>query len=208
MKKITAVLIFTLISLCFATSVDAQRIRFGIKGGVNFSKSNLKEIANTNFSESYTGFNAGVMLNLKLILGFSIQPELIYTQTGMKYIDATNPLFGDVTTTIIHGTIELPINIQWGIKLGPVRPYIQATPYIGYALRDKIDIAGSSFRIDGADKFQYGMGLGFGIDIWKFQIAYRYKWDLNSLDKDGLIEGLPIGDAKIQSSEITLGFFF
>lgn len=206
MKKISTIFILAVASLCFMTSASAQTIRFGIKGGVNLSGSNVKNVVNTGLSETYTGFNAGIALNIKLILGFSIQPELVYSQTGMKFNEETLPSIADITTIVTHGTIELPVNIQWGIKLGPVRPYIQASPYIAYSVLDRIKIVGSIEDIQDVNKFQYGMGLGFGIDIWKFQLSYKYKWDLNSFSRNEFIEGM--GKTKIRGSEINLVFFF
>lgn len=205
MKKIRTLLVIAIVSACFITSINAQTIRFGIKGGVTLSGANLKSVVDAGESQTYTGFNAGIALNVKLILGFSIQPELVYTQTGMKFgLTDDHPSASNVVVS--HGMIELPLNVQWGIKLGPVRPYIQASPYIGYSVLNKMDIGGSVMDMVDSDKFQYGMSLGGGIDIWKFQISYRYKWNLNSLEWSDIVEG--VEKTKIRGSEINLTFFF
>lgn len=213
MSKIGILFMTAVVSLFFTASANAQIVRFGLKGGVNLSGTNLEKSADIDISESYTGFNAGIVLNVKLILGFSLQPELIFTTTGMR-IELNEDILPtkgddvDAPTTLSHSAIELPINIQWGIRLGPIRPYVQISPYIGYSTTEGVTIGGGTKNTIDRDKLQYGMGVGGGIDIWKFQMSYRYKWDINSLDKNTTFKDLEIGTGKVRSSEISLTFFF
>ena len=62
-----------------------------------------------------------------------------------------------------------------------------------------------------------GIGVGFGLDVWKFQLSCRYKWDLgNIMNFDGKSFGDVAGEAlstmkdesKMSGVELSLAFFF
>ena len=126
MKKfLCAIAVVSAIFIASAGNASAQIGHFGVVGGMTFSKANFDEVKNMN----YTGFHAGVTYQLNLPLGFSIQPELLYQQRGTKYNDATR---GAGRTAV--GFIELPVNVQWGPDLVLFRPYIELSPYVGYAV--------------------------------------------------------------------------
>ena len=63
------------------------------------------------------------------------------------------------------------------------------TPYIGCGLNNRMDA-----YIDGIlpsvqvknewselNRFEYGLGVGVGIEVWKFQVIGRYNWNFGSL---------------------------
>lgn len=210
MKKLCALLVITLISLSFLTSASAQRVRFGIKGGVNLPETNFGKIIDGGFSQQHAGFNAGILLNVKLILGFSIQPELVYSQMKMNVVlSEMNPLtLSESVANRATKTIELPLNVQWGIKLGPIRPYAQISPYVGYTISDELAVGESSKNIMACEKIQLGVGLGFGIDIWKFQLSYRYKWKIKDYENNIADQYLGAGKGKILDSEISIALLF
>ena len=148
--------------------------QFGIKGGLNFNSLediNLKGVKDFDIGNS-TGFNVGILYKTKIpLIGLTIQPELIYSQTNSSInteIAGWSNLNGDLKI----GTLMLPVGLQWGIDLMLFRPFIQVVPYIGCTLNSKLDIGNTSLKMD-TDKFQYGIGVGAGIDIWKLQVSGR-----------------------------------
>jgi hypothetical protein len=154
--------------------------QFGIKGGLNFNSLediNLKGVKDFDIGNS-TGFNVGILYKTKIpLVGLTIQPELIYSQTNSSInteIAGLSNLNGDLKI----GTLMLPVGLQWGIDLMLFRPFIQAVPYIGYTVNTQNKITNLNWNVD---KFKYGVGLGAGLDIWKLQISGRYNWDLGDV---------------------------
>lgn len=167
MKRILTVLL----SLLVVCSVHSYaQVRFGVTGGMNFSTSKFKELD----VKAKTGWNAGLTCLVDLPLGLSLQPSLVYTQKN-----------ANVTETIAQnmGFVELPVSLQWGPDLLLFRPFVDFTPYIGYAVTNKTygDIKFSSSSWKDKERFEYGVGIGGGINVWKLQFIARYNWNFGSL---------------------------
>ena len=162
MKKLALILSVLLIS---ALSLKAQS-GFGIKAGMNFNSMSDLEFKDMKESISRkTGFHAGVLYKIDLPVGFAIQPELLYVQKGGA-IGA-----GDFK---MH-YLQLPVNIQWGIDLVLFRPFIMVSPFLGYQISKESNIRGLKWD---SEKLGYGVGLGAGLDVWRFQLSGKYNWDL------------------------------
>lgn len=128
MKKI-----FILALGLFVTGLTAQAqstdkaIRFGVKGGVNFSNI-IKDNGNNDFDAEYlTGFNAGVTLDIKLVENVAFTPELLYSTKGYKLTSG----FGDFTQTthFIDVPILASIRLTQGLNLvaGPQVSFLMST---------------------------------------------------------------------------------
>lgn len=221
MKKILSFLTVCAVAMSISFTSNAQ-IKFGIKGGLNLTNLTGDPVADIKDALStYTGFNVGVALNVGLPFGFAIQPEVLYNQTGMKFKESL-PLFGDISALISVGAIQVPVGIQWGVELGPIRPYIQAVPYISFPVSHvaKVETGGavekSKLANDIFSSFDYGVGVGAGVDLWKLQASVRYNWALGSFVKTDQSNAQEvIGDlvdemsgAKLSGLEISLALFF
>ena len=171
--------------------------QFGVKGGLNFNSfEDVKINKETDFKtvfERKTGYHVGILYKVKIpLIGLAIQPELLYSQTNSSFTyTGENNLSSQYDPTIGKnaGTIkgdmklsylQLPVSVQWGIDLMLFRPFVQVVPYIGYSLGSQLDTEyTNSFEV--TDKFQYGIGVGAGLDIWKLQVSGRYNWDLGNV---------------------------
>lgn len=208
MKKILALLVLASTMLFAAHNASAQIGHFGVKGGLTFSKASMDEIKSLN----YTGFHAGVTYQLNLPLGFSIQPELVYQQRGARIKGSgIVPLEGKMSM----GFIELPVSVQWGPDLVLFRPYVELVPYIGYAVTNKATAGNLILKNqwNGVNRFEYGLGLGVGIEIWKFQLSGRYCWSFGNVAS---MKGVELPDsiyeafdnAKFGGFQLSLAFLF
>lgn len=180
MKKYLVIMLVSVMMMAGALSSVAQS-RYGVIGGMTFSTSKFKEINRA----SMTQWHAGLTYKLDLPLGFSVQPSLVYHVKGAKLNvpQAGDP--GQVSDFNIRmGFVELPVSLQWGPDLLVFRPFLDVTPYIGYALNNQLSGAGLSSQTNswtGLNRFEYGLGVGIGLELWRFQVIGRYNWSFGSL---------------------------
>lgn len=206
---IVAALIVAGVSSSFAQS------GFGVRAGMNFSSANVKDINNG----SYTGLQIGVAYNLDLPLGFSVQPALQYNLKGANLGFESGLLNKEVTTeTLSIGYLELMASLQWGLDLIVFRPFIDLSPFVGYAVNGSFADA-DLWSEDGLNfnRFEYGLGLGLGFDIWRFQLIGRYNWNFGSLSKAKDMHDAGLGVAEVYNTvknanfggfTLSLAYFF
>ena len=201
MKK----LILALSALLLAVSANAQ---LGIVAGVTSTKTNLdeayKDIAETMNVDQY---HAGLVYNLNLPLGLSLQPGVVYNMKGQSLASNIKDLKGDkhdVTINTKTGYLEIPVRVAWGIDLGLFKPYVFAEPYLGYAINTETtteikdaaaaEILNSTMGTqlesknewDARNRLEYGVGLGAGVRLLKFaSLSVKYFWEFGNLYKEG-----------------------
>ncbi len=187
MKKsflLTAVMLIIL--SVSAAKADAQS-RYGVIGGFSFSHA-----SDINNRGSMTKYSAGVTYQLKLPLGFSVQPSLIYHVKGTR----PGEIQGEpgVNMDITAGYLELPVSFQWGPDLLLFRPFLDVTPFIGVGINNHISGSATGKTLldernlwgrNGIARMEYGLGLGVGIEVWRFQVIGRYNWNFGPLYKGG-----------------------
>ena len=184
MKKLIAICAIAILSMAFAYTADAGR--FGVKAGVNVTNLDLKAGI-----PPVLGYSAGLTWQWNLPLGFAIQPDLLYHVKASRLSEINSETFG-------MGYVELPVNLQWGLRFAQdnVRVFAQASPFIGYAIAQSGEInpiRTGNAEIDGVlsssgldkwaniNRFSYGAGLGLGVQLWALQITAQYTWNLGQL---------------------------
>ena len=188
MKKFIVAAALSVMSLCFADRISAGN--FGILAGANFYTKNVKEIN----SQNMTKWHAGVTYKMNLPLGFHLQPSLLYNVKNMN----------SYAENLSVGYLELMASVQWGVDLILFRPFIDVSPFVGYGLNSWGDF--TSLWSSGSDKFEYGVGLGGGLDIWRFQLTARYNWSFGMLNKG--FGSDTIRNADFGGVTLTVAYFF
>lgn len=186
MKRFFMVAFVSLVTLFCSVGAAAQN-RFVVSGGLNFSTSNVKDIS----KETMTQYHAGIGYKWDWVLGFSFQPSLLYSVKGAAVGDDISNVDFSV------GYLEFMPSLQWGPDLLLFRPYVDLSPYVGYGLNTKASLP--EFK-DALKKFEYGMGLGFGLEIWRLQVVARYNWNF------GTIASSVKGEGVLNSSSIQEAF--
>ncbi len=212
MKRILRSMILVAVIAMFAMPAKSYAgdkiLQLGVKAGLNFTGMNdMKDMEfSTDFLKSYTGFNAGVVLRINLPLGFELQPELLYYQSG---ITMKSDLL-DAKANFMEGSLRVPINLQWGIQVWKIKPYVLVSPFIGCSLfqltNGELGDMVENFETapENIERMQYGIGVGAGINIWKFQVGFKWNWNLNNLQKEGSV----LQDKKFNGGELHLAFIF
>ena len=200
--------LFAVALMCAAfllSAAQAHAIKYGVVAGATFSS--MQNIENS----SKTGWNLGATAQFKLPLGFSVQPSLIYNSKAAGF-DASL-VSGDINV----GYLELPVSVQWGPDLLIFRPFLDITPYVGYALTSKVSmdtlLTQSEWKTSNLQRLEYGLGLGGGLEVWRFQILCRYNWNFGPLVGDEGTLGLPQVEEALKNKNfggvtLSLAFMF
>jgi hypothetical protein len=186
LKIIMALLLLTSISqISFSqTSSDSSKLKFGLKGGVNFSNLYTQNVETNNV---LTGFNAGVFVKLPLTESLAIQPELLYTTKGAKL--TYNNYFVNGTAKFNLNYIELPVLLVVNLT---ENFNFHAGVYVAYLVDGKAtnDSQGTLFDIqnnlknEDYNKFDTGLAIGVGYDADKIRFGVRYNYGLQKVGKE------------------------
>ncbi len=208
-----SVLIFLMALPLAAQEKDkkASFFKFGVKGGIDFISLDKFEVGAIPESVStYTGFTAGVAFSFDLpVQGMTLQPELNYVSKGARIKG------GSGTTNLRLDYIELPVNLQVGLDLILMRPYLMLSPYIGYAVYREPEYISWEYL----KHFEYGIGIGGGVDVWRLQLQVKYNWNIGgmvrslegssgsiTIDSESRLQ--TIKESNLRGLEVNLVFFF
>lgn len=191
------------IALCFSVAANAQG-SFGVKAGLNFNKlSDISKSVKASWN-AQTGFHAGLAYQYKMPFGLSFQPELLYSRTRTRFEgEVSSHSYFDLSLDYL----TLPVNVQFGFNILFLRPFVFAAPYISYSLAAN----GSLFDDDqwkDRNRFDYGLGLGIGLEIWKLQITGKYNWGFGNPLNGISSKDWKIDDSHVKGFELSAAFLF
>jgi len=208
MKKV----FLLLVSIFVLSGLAANAQHFIVKLGYDYANVSVdKNVTVADIKAGRSGWLAGVAYQSEISNGFSIQPELLFRNTGFKITDLTD---------LRLGYLEIPLNVQWGPDLLIARPYLFGGPFVGVRVRDVFRGPESDVSpdiraqiVESLKRLEWGVGVGIGVEIFKFQIAGKYNWDFGKLsnlemsqfDKNNIsktISGAP------RTFELTVGLKF
>ncbi len=157
MKKIVSVLMVA-VALMMAAPAQAQLVKFGLKGGMNFSELDFDAKTIGEVKDNSTGFFIGPMAEVTLpIIGLGVDGALMYSQRGSDELKEQG--------------IEIPVNLKYTIGLGSVLGfYLAAGPDFFFNFKD-VDWE----NVD-AKKTQVAINLGAGLKLLrKLQVGVNYQ---------------------------------
>ena len=133
MKKI----LFVVALLAATMTVQAQGLKFGIKGGLNLTKMTFSKDVYS--SDNQAGFYLGPTLKLSLPLGFCVDAAALYDQRSAKVeSDNLTGVQGTGDEKIKQKSIQIPINARYNIGLGSEAGiYLAVGPQFGFPVGDK-----------------------------------------------------------------------
>lgn len=160
-----------IVALAFISVTVFSQAKFGIKGGVNYNYAgNITEVAHatgggftdiTHGAKNKAGFHLGLWSRFSLI-GFSLRPELVYTEIKTQY---------DINTNSSLKTKKIDIPVLFDKKLGPL--HIFAGPSFQYILSS--DFKTSDIGQTDFNKFTLGTQLGLGLEFGNLGIDARWE---------------------------------
>jgi hypothetical protein len=187
MKKtiLVAVVVFAM-----SNAAQAQLVKFGIKGGVNYANQNGSSITvnSTNYDTSaITSYHAGLIAELKLTDGFSIQPELLYSTQGATYKNAVDEFKNELGYLSIPVMARFHFNKTVSLDLGPQTSFL---------LSERKNV-----NFNDSESFEFGVAGGLTLNVTKhIFLQGRYLLGLTEASKE----------AKVKNSalQVSAGFTF
>ena len=157
MKKVLSILMVA-VALMMAIPAQAQLVKFGVKGGLDFTKLDTGLKAFDEVAESSTGFFIGPMAEVTLpIIGLGVDGAVMFAQRGKDEVKQQG--------------IEIPVNLKYTIGLGSMFGiYLAAGPDFFFNLKD-VDVKNLE-----AKKTQVALNLGVGLKLLrKLQAGVTYQ---------------------------------
>jgi opacity protein-like surface antigen len=175
MKK---TILFTVLLVAISMNMQAQLVKFGIKGGVNYANQNGSDITvnGDNYqTDAITSYHAGLIAEIKLVDSFSIQPELLYSTQGASYKNATEEFRNELGYLSIPVLAKINLNKFVSLELGPQASFL---------LSER-----NNFDVKDANTFDFAVVGGLGLNITKnLFIQGRYGLGLTDASKDAEVK--------------------
>ena len=189
----------------------AQKIGGGVKGGVTFG--DIPEVTGQFDDEGVDtsqriGFVAGGFLTFNFGGGFMLQPEVLYTQKGVK-LDTRVDEFGS-NFKIRVDYLEVPVLAR--LTFGKVlRGYVFGGPSMNFRMsaKSEIDVLGEKEEEDiseDVERFEFAVVFGGGIEIGP--VLFEGRWSEGLTDIAIVEAGDPAADLKTRTMMFLLGLRF
>jgi hypothetical protein len=183
MKK---VILLAFIAVLSVVSANAQ-VKFGVTAGLNTSSVTGDYTEDVKYK---AGFQVGALLDYSISEKFSIIPELLFTQRGVKGEEPEGNL--TITSTINMNYLQIPINAAYKFDVAPdSKVLVFAGPYLGYALSGKAKFGPISQDIEFGSKkgevnpLDFGLNVGAGYQYSKIFFKLQYNLGLSNLGNVG-----------------------
>ncbi len=192
-KIIGSLFIAAILIVGTTTNSKAQVLpKFGIKGGLNYATLN-----NIDDVEYRPGLLIGGFAEFKVPASpMSIQPEVLYAQYGSD-IEGSDASFK-------LNYIQVPVLMKFGFETPAATPNVYFGPYANFLINSEIANDTGSFNLEENTKNStFGVIIGAGVDVSKFQFGVRYTAGLTNVADDNFSD-----EAKNGAFGITVGVSF
>lgn len=202
MKKILNI---TALFIFMGIAVQAQDIRFGLKGGANISSYLLDE-NQARDSKGQWGYQVGLVTEITFSEYFALQPEILYVNRGAEY---------DVAGVNVEEDLHY-IDIPMLLKFKPI-PIVNlyAGPQVSFLINGKYEYGdeGVTYEFDDRDDFKsidFGLAVGAGAELGPMFLDVRYSLGLNNALEDREIKDVVLEDedARNNGVQISVGLLF
>ncbi len=180
MKKITSLLVFVFM-MVLVTESHSQT--FGIKGGLNIANLTYSGDGTTASVKSIMGIQVGPVADFKLQENLSFNTGLLFSIKGAK-TEGTD----GITETLDY--LVVPLNLAYKFPINnDAKFFLQAGPYIGYALsgKDKYSDGTDDIKFGekgGMKRGDFGIGVGAGLEFGAIVASLNYELGLSNMLDD------------------------
>ncbi|MGD2216133.1 MAG: porin family protein, partial [Gemmatimonadales bacterium] len=118
MKRLTIAMLAA--SLTLATPAQAQRLHYGLRGGVNIAAADAKGSVFTGDTGTQTGYHLGLIGLVDISSWFALQTEVLYSKKGFSEGDASVAIDLTYFEIPVLAVIKLPLPMSPRLFSGPV----------------------------------------------------------------------------------------
>ena len=191
-------------AVAMAMPSQAQ-VKFGLKGGLNLTSISTSGSVSENLKNK-EGFHIGPTVKIGIpVVGLSFDASALYDQRSAKVSNGT------AESTIKSQSLQVPINIRYGVGLGSVANlFAFAGPQFGFNLGDKNQKILNQAANWTLKSSNLSANVGIGATILNHvQITANYNF---ALGKTGEVEFLDAAkkawDGKTNSWQVSAAYFF
>jgi len=196
MKKLVLVLLVFLGSL----SAYAQKIGFGLKGGLSSTQVNF-EGDQLVPSDAQLGYHLGVFARFGGI-GFFVQPEVLFTQTSGKFKLELPPL-SSVSPTLYEAKFNrLDVPVMAGFRLLKIIR-VMAGPIASFNIDSALENAGKTVQNIDFKNATLGYQAGVGVDLGNLSFEGKYEGGLSKFTEN---VGTYTADNRINQWVLSVGY--
>ena len=191
----------SLLGAIFLFSVNSfAQTSYGVRGGLNLADVSLKASGiGIDASNIKPGFHIGAFMDHSLTNIFAFETGLMLETKGSKIkANKIGGTTGEAVTNIWY--LDIPINLKASYDLGGVGIYGLFGPYVGFALSAKDKYTGDFKDLEGVSEYDnnigssddddlkrmdFGLAMGAGVEIDKFQFGLGYNLGLANIQPGG-----------------------
>lgn len=180
--------------MLFATPAHAQKLKLGVKAGLNINSFSFKNFGDNFSSKNRAGFFVGPQLDVSIPLaGLGVDLAALYEHKtmGYSYLDDEG---AEITDKKTMQYISVPLNIKYSLGIGSKLSVYAATgPQVSFNISGKSFGEGiGSMRLKDAD-FSWNFGAGLTV-LSHYRVGYNF--NLGITDQFGNLQGVDgLGDA-------------
>lgn len=213
MKKVMVCLFACLMTLAATECVNAQKVNFGVKAGLNLSTWSYDD------ASLRPGFHAGGFATVQFSRMFAVQPEVMYSMEGAAWegkLDAFGFSLANAKVTSTVHKLNVPVMLQFT----PISMLtIEAGPQFGFNLavshHIKSNIAGiveteKDVDVDKENYNTFEMGIAAGLKLnltRNMAIGARYVYGISPIFDEGRLFSRQVTDA-VHTSNIMVSLNF
>ena len=206
MKRIITLLV---LAVAMTMTVQAQGIKFGVKGGLNITKMSIsKDVFD---SKNKAGFFVGPTLKLSLPMGFGADIAALYDERSadVELETSSTVLPGEnqspTNETIKQKSIQVPVNLRYNIGLSSMAGiYLAVGPQFGFPVADKVfKTEFGEYRLKDANlSVNFGAGLTL---MGHLEVGFTYNL---AAGKSGEFTSIKDIDTHNNAWQISAAYFF
>lgn len=170
MKKTILVAAFL---LAISNNIQAQLVKFGAKAGLNYA--NQSGTIDGYNKDAISSYHAGLIADIQLVKGFSVQPELLYSTQGASYDNAVEEFKNELGYISIPVIAKIHFNESVSLDFGPQASFLLSKR--------------NEFDANDPKTFEFGAAGGLTFNITKnLFVQGRYVLGLTEASKNAEVK--------------------
>lgn len=153
-----------------------EYVYFGVKGGVNFSTFSGDGFSDFNDESARAAYHLGLLAEIPVTPGFSVQPEVLYSAQGFDMIRREDR--SDVEYKLDY--ISVPVLAKFYLLDGLS---LEAGPQFSFLVDEELGTGENDIDLnrDNFNGFDFSLGLGASFKLSNFFIYGRYNAGLSDV---------------------------